>query len=605
MVRSAHLFPVLVLTSAGCTALLGGFDFEGEPTSSMGGSGGGTCQACQGEADCSALVTECSSATCVSGCCKVTPLAEGTVLANQTPGDCKEQQCDGNGAAKAIALPSDTPPAKDTCHQGACVELEPEQEAVDGTCGTNGDMVCASPGTAQEGTCVECNTAAECDSGMGCSMHKCVPPTCTDEMKDGDETDVDCGGPLCAACVPGQACALQIDCAPGYCKSGVCAAPSCTDGVLDGDETDVDCGGKCTSKCDDGKACVQANDCKHGICEAGACVSCVDGKKNGSETDVDCGGAACGACGFGLTCSDDAGCATGHCLGGICNALTLVSGGVGMSALALNDSHLYWTENGTSGGPSTIGKLKRIPLQGGAPETLASNLSSPGFLRIDNTNAYWASYYGPGVLSVPLAGGTITTVLSGEDPTDFAIKDGLIYWTSYDGGVRVKPLSGGTASTVVSGTTPSGAIRFDTLGVIFWTAYDGSVNRVHPGMPSGATTIATGISTTTLAVDSSHAYVGSITMAKILRIPKTGGQAADVAVGLDSIQALAVDETRVFFATRGPGAGTGRIMKAPLDGSTPATTLASGLDDPWSIALSATAVYWIDEGTGTIKASNK
>ncbi len=43
---------------------------------------------------------------------------------------------------------------------------------------------------------------------------------------------------------------------------------SCTNGVRDGDESDVDCGGSC-SKCSDGKQCNSASDCMSGYCSAG------------------------------------------------------------------------------------------------------------------------------------------------------------------------------------------------------------------------------------------------------------------------------------------------------------------------------------------------
>ena len=45
--------------------------------------------------------------------------------------------------------------------------------------------------------------------------------TCGDAKKDGDETDVDCGG-SCAPCNDGQACVLESDCASQRCSAGIC-----------------------------------------------------------------------------------------------------------------------------------------------------------------------------------------------------------------------------------------------------------------------------------------------------------------------------------------------------------------------------------------------
>ncbi len=48
---------------------------------------------------------------------------------------------------------------------------------------------------------------------------------CADGLRDGIETDVDCGG-TCAGCGPGQDCSGSGDCASGMCDNGECAAPA-------------------------------------------------------------------------------------------------------------------------------------------------------------------------------------------------------------------------------------------------------------------------------------------------------------------------------------------------------------------------------------------
>lgn len=77
----------------------------------------------------------------------------------------------------------------------------------------------------------------------------CTPPgtpTCTDGIKNGSETDVDCGGSCVAKCQNGKACGASTDCVSNLCSGGICqAAPTCTDGVKNGTETGVDCGGSC------------------------------------------------------------------------------------------------------------------------------------------------------------------------------------------------------------------------------------------------------------------------------------------------------------------------------------------------------------------------
>lgn len=45
---------------------------------------------------------------------------------------------------------------------------------------------------------------------------------CTNHRRDGDESDVDCGGTLCGPCVGGRACAYPSDCVSARCAMGKC-----------------------------------------------------------------------------------------------------------------------------------------------------------------------------------------------------------------------------------------------------------------------------------------------------------------------------------------------------------------------------------------------
>jgi Cellulose binding domain len=100
----------------------------------------------------------------------------------------------------------------------------------------------------------------------------CVAPTCTDLVKNGDETAVDCGG-SCAPCAKGPDCTVGKDCASGVCRDGACAPARCDDGIKNGSESDVDCGRGCTP-CELERPCVDGDDCASGACD-GRCLSTV------------------------------------------------------------------------------------------------------------------------------------------------------------------------------------------------------------------------------------------------------------------------------------------------------------------------------------------
>lgn len=61
-----------------------------------------------------------------------------------------------------------------------------------------------------------------------------------------------------------------IVCSSHICVSSACQTATCSDSVKNGNETDVDCGGTC-SKCSSGKHCLAGSDCTSGICSSGTC----------------------------------------------------------------------------------------------------------------------------------------------------------------------------------------------------------------------------------------------------------------------------------------------------------------------------------------------
>lgn len=178
-----------------------------------------------------------------------------------------------------------------------------------------------------------------CTSGACDGAGTCVPPTCSDEAKNGAETGVDCGGGECPVCANGEPCADTTDCASRLCSEKLCKA--CTmeaDCAALGDAVCVE--GVCRPRKKNGEACGEALECSSGLCVEGVCCN------------VDCPSGACGGCklegkvgtcsflpagsaplaGFaclpGLTCdgayatcqqcTSGGDCATGNCVDGFC-----------------------------------------------------------------------------------------------------------------------------------------------------------------------------------------------------------------------------------------------------------------------------------------------
>ncbi len=175
----------------------------------------------------------------------------------------------------------------------------------------------------------QCWSDADCAEPTICTGGWCRVRPCIDGVRDGDETDIDCGG-SCAPCGEGGGCVTASDCASASCAApdggtSRCAPARCDDGVRNGVESDADCGGLDCPSCALGRLCRSGGDCAERVCGMtdggeGRCAEprCDDGVRNGVESDLDCGGPRCDPCVVGRACALDADCQSGICYGTLC-----------------------------------------------------------------------------------------------------------------------------------------------------------------------------------------------------------------------------------------------------------------------------------------------
>lgn len=198
--------------------------------------------------------------------------------------------------------------------------------------------------------------------------------SCSDGKKDGEETGKDCGG-ACSPCPVGEGCKTGADCQSKSCSNGgTCLAPACHDLVKNGDETDVDCGGKTCGGCGPGLGCAVDADCKSAMCMAGACVStCTDGLLGGAETDVDCGGgmvSGCPACADGKACKLNADCGSGICNAQACVGYFEWDHGF-IAGTVMDTINVFGLALDAIGNAAVVGNFTGTTSFGGAPLTSA------------------------------------------------------------------------------------------------------------------------------------------------------------------------------------------------------------------------------------------
>jgi len=84
-----------------------------------------------------------------------------------------------------------------------------------------------------------CDDANDVDED-GCNNTCAAPATCIDGLKNGQESDIDCGGPTCEGCLDGEGCVDGLDCGSGFCDEHVCVTPRHCRDIRDLELADAD-----------------------------------------------------------------------------------------------------------------------------------------------------------------------------------------------------------------------------------------------------------------------------------------------------------------------------------------------------------------------------
>lgn len=114
-------------------------------------SAAGSCVQCNTASQCPGQDTACQTRTCTAGMCGVSNTALGTAIATQTPGDCQELQCDGNGGIFSADKSSDVPAddgnqcTDETCTGSPAAPGHPSSSATT-PCNQNGGSMCNGAG---------------------------------------------------------------------------------------------------------------------------------------------------------------------------------------------------------------------------------------------------------------------------------------------------------------------------------------------------------------------------------------------------------------------------------------------------------------------------
>lgn len=224
----------------------------------------------------------------------------------------------------------------------------------------------------------------------------------------------------------------------------------------------------------------------------------------------------------------------------------------GWHTLAIDDDAIYWTA------PSA-GSIHKQPLTGGETSTIATGQNAPLSLIAQGSKVYWKS--AENISSTDKSGGYVTILTSVEgQTTGFSGDDMHLYWARFGdvgetSAIFECPIGGGGATMLATAENPWGIVVVGSF--LYWG--DGMQN----------------------APISAHS-------ATIKRVPIAGGNVDTVLTGQDVPLHLTAEGSHLYWLSL----GSGRVMRANLDGQDLVTLAETSSKAFGGIAVSNGMVYW-------------
>jgi hypothetical protein len=290
---------------------------------------------------------------------------------------------------------------------------------------------------------------------------------------------------------------------------------------------------------------------------------------------------------------------------------TLATGQTVPIRLVLMGDNVYFANRGLDN--EATGAIMSVPKNGGSASAVASGLPYVAGFTSNGEDTLFYSTFGlanassrEGSIVIQTLGGASQVNSPIQYPYELSYSDNALYLFSSTSLIRAP--FGAVSSSLLSGLS-SPHRRWHEGGRIYITEGASSAptsgrlrvwSESEPDAPALVEPLARPEG---VVMARGRLYVTCPGDGSVVSIDPTSGDTQTVASGYVSPWGIAADSANVYFADRSvldgdcvAGANKGAIVRLSLDGG-PAQTIASGLPCPSTLAVDATGIYWVDNGS--------
>jgi hypothetical protein len=143
----------------------------------------------------------------------------------------------------------------------------------------------------------------------------------------------------------------------------------------------------------------------------------------------------------------------------------------GPYGIAVDSTNVYW-------GDPWDAAVRQMPLGGGPVTTIATGQQGVGGIAVDSNGIYWTDSVAGTVMRAPLDAGPFAPIASWQGPSELVL-DGTTLYFSTEGAIMKVPVIGGVPETVVTALLPVG-LAVDATSVYWAEPLSNSVKKVTP-----------------------------------------------------------------------------------------------------------------------------